>query len=83
MSLNPKTRTQTVEVLFNPSELSGLDSICQSFGIARSTFLRGLSNNAVRTHGTSQAHQQESRRCPGPGRAAGRARGVTTSRRHL
>jgi hypothetical protein len=83
MSLNPKTRTECVEVLFNPAELSGLDRICQSFGIARSTFLRGLSNNAVRTHGTSQAQRPESRRCPGPGRAAGRARGVTTARRHL
>jgi len=83
MSLNPKTRTETVEVLFNPGELSGLDSICQAFGIARSTFLRGLSNNAVLTHGTPQARGPESRRCPGPGRAAGRARGVTTSRRHL
>lgn len=83
MSLNPKTRTETVEVLFNPAELSGLDRICQSFGIARSTFLRGLSNNAVRTHGSGMPHGKESRHCPGPGRAAGRARGMTTNRRHL
>ena len=83
MSLNPNARTETVEVLLSPTELSGLDIVCKAFGIARSTFLRGLSNNAVRTHGTAQQHGRESRRCPGPGRAAGRARGVATSRRHL
>ncbi len=83
MSLNPATRTETVEVLFNPAELSGLDRVCQAFGMARSTFLRGLSNNAVRTHGTGPATVRESRGCPGPGRQAGRARGVSNGRRHL
>lgn len=83
MSLNPNARTECVEVLLNPSELSGLDRVCQAFGMARSTFLRGLSNNAVRTHGTAMPGGKESRHCPGPGRAAARARGVSTSRRHL
>lgn len=83
MSLNPNTRTETVEVLLNPTELAGLDRVCQMFGLARSTFLRGLSNNAVRTHGTAQPNGRESRHCPGPGRAAGRARGMTNARRHL
>lgn len=83
MSLNPNARTECVEVLFNPAELSSLDRICQAFGMARSTFLRGLSNNAVRTHGTAGPRGRESRHCPGPGRPAGRARGVSNSRRHL
>lgn len=83
MSLNPNARTETVEVLLSPTELSGLDLVCKAFGMARSTFLRGLSNNAVRTHGTATPHGKESRHCPGRGRPAGRARGVTTSRRHL
>lgn len=83
MSLNPNTRTECVEVLFNPAELSGLDKICQAFGMARSTFLRGLSNNAVRTHGTAPVVGKESRHCPGPGRPAVRARGISSARRHL
>jgi hypothetical protein len=84
MSLNPKTRTECVEVLMNPAELSGLDRICQSFGMARSTFLRGLSNSAVRTHGTAPSFSGESRGCRGPGRMASRAsavKGATYGRR--
>jgi hypothetical protein len=83
MSHNPATRTETVEVLFNPAELSGLDRICQAFGMARSTFLRGLSNNAVRTHGTTPPRGRESRGCPGPGRLAGRAGSAKAVRRNL
>lgn len=83
MSLNPKTRTECVEVLFNPAELSGLDRICQAFGIGRSTFLRGLGNTAVRTHGTAPPRERESRGCRGPGRSANRASGVTSARKHL
>lgn len=80
MSLNPKTRTECVEVLMNPAELSGLDRVCQAFGMARSTFLRGLSNNAVRMHGTTAPPSRESRGCRGPGRPASRARGVMARR---
>ena len=83
MSLNPATRTETVEVLFNPDELAGLDMIRKLFGIGRSTLLRGLTNSVVQAHGTNPSRKGESRTCPGPGRAAGRARGVCNGRRHL
>lgn len=75
MSLNPATRTETVEVLFNPDELAGLDMIRKLFGIGRSTLLRGLSNSVVQSHGTNAPRRGESRGCPGVGRPASRARG--------
>lgn len=87
MSLNPNTRTVTVEVLLNEGEAAGLDAI--RGGLGRSPFLRSLYHAAakaassVRTHGTAGVRHPESRHCPGPGRQAGRARGVSTSRRHL
>lgn len=82
MSLNPATRTECVEVLFNPDELAGLDQLRAIFGIGRSTFLRGLTN-AVRTHGTAPPRMRESRGCRGPGRPGNRASSVTNGRRHL
>ena len=84
MSLNPATRTETVEVLFNPDELAGLDTIRKLFGIGRSTFLRGLSNSVVQSHGTNRPPKGESRGCPGAGRPASRARASNGSvRRNL
>jgi hypothetical protein len=87
MSLNPATRTVTVEVLLNEGEVAGLDAI--RGGLGRSPFLRSLYHAAaqaastVRTHGTTPPRGRESRGCPGPGRLAGRARGVSNGRRHL
>ncbi len=87
MSLNPNTRTVTVEVLLNEGEAAGLDAI--RGGLGRSPFLRNLFHaaakaaSAPRTHGTAQTYGRESRGCPGPGRPAGRARGVSNGRRHL
>lgn len=69
MSLNPATRTAVVEVLFNPAELFNLDSLRN--GMARSTFLRSLSNNAAHGHGTAPPPSKESRGCRGPGRTMG------------
>jgi hypothetical protein len=80
MSLNPATRTTTVEVLMNECEVAGLDAIRGSLG--RSPFLRSLVDAAaraastVRTHGTAQPAHKESRQCPGRGRQACRARGA-------
>lgn len=71
MSLNPATRTAVVEVLFNPGELSVLDKIRN--GMARSTFLRSLSNNAAHGHGMAPPKGRESRGCRGVGRPANRA----------
>lgn len=76
MSLNPATRTEKVEVLFNPDELAGLDAIRKLFGIGRSTLLRGISNSVVDAHRTAPPPGRESGGCPGPGRLAGRSRGA-------
>ena len=83
MSLNPATRIETVEVKMNPEELASLDGLRKLFGLGRSPFLRALSNVAAHTHGMAPPPGRESLRCPGPGRAASRARGVTNGRRHL
>lgn len=78
MSLNPATRTAVVEVLFNPGELSALDRIRN--GMARSTFLRALSNNVAHGNGKAPPPVKESRGCRGIGRPASRASGVNVRR---
>lgn len=83
MSLNPNTRTECLETLLNPAEMTGFTQLSKLLGLSKSALNRSLINSAVRTHGTAQPRALESRGCPGPGRAAGRARGVTTGRRHL
>lgn len=87
MSLNPATRTVPVEVLLNEGETANLDAL--RGGLGRSPFFRSLlyaaaqAATAVRTHGTTPPRGRESRGCPGPGRMAGRTRGVSNGRRHL
>jgi hypothetical protein len=81
--MNHEARTETVEVLFNPAELTGLTNLCKALGVAKSTFLRSLSNTQVRTHGMPASSQKESRRCPGAGRVACRAGARAGMRRHL
>lgn len=83
MSLNPNTRTECLETLLNPAEMNGFTQLSKLLGLSKSALNRSLINNAVRTHGTAQPGVRESRGCPGPGRAAGRARGINTGRRHL
>jgi hypothetical protein len=61
--MNPKARTECVEVLFNPAELDLLDLVRN--GLARSTFLRNLSNEAARRNGSPPDRPKESRACPG------------------
>ncbi len=80
MSLNPNTRTECVEVLFNPAELSGLNAFCKALGIAKSTFLRGLANQQVRPDGMRPASQPQSRACRGVGRQASRGHGFQARR---
>ena len=81
MSLNPNTRTECVEVLFNPAELSGLNAFCKALGIAKSTFLRGLANQQVRPDGMRPVRPQQSRPCRGMGKAASRGVGFQERRR--
>lgn len=83
MSLNPNTRTETVEVLFNLAELADLNGFCKSLGIAKSTFLRGLANQQVRPHGSRPASPKESRACRGMGIPASRGRGFQMQRRQV
>lgn len=83
MSLNPNTRTECLETLLNPKEMNGFAALCRLLGVSKSAYNRSLINNAVRTHGTAAPRGKESRGCPGPGRAAGRARGIDNGRRHL
>jgi hypothetical protein len=61
-------------VLFNPAELFNLDRIRN--GMARSTFLRSLSNNAAHGNGKAPPPARESRHCRGVGRPASRAGGA-------
>ena len=68
--MNPNTRTECVEVLFNQAELRGLDAIRGALG--RSPFIRSLCHAAGRTHGKPPAPPKESRGCRGVGRAASR-----------
>lgn len=72
--MNPNARTECVEVLFNPAELSGLDAIRGALG--RSPFIRSLCHAAGRTHGKPPAGPKESRGCRGmrPASRAGMAR---------
>jgi len=79
--MNHAARIGTVEVKLNDAEISLLDQI--RGGVGRSPFLRDLMHKAARTHAMPPAKPKESRGCPGPGRLAGRARGVTNGRRHL
>lgn len=81
--MNPNTRTECVEVLMNPSELSGLEAICKALGVAKSTFLRGLSNTAVRTHGMAPPPSRESRGCRVRQPIANRASAALSVRRRV
>jgi hypothetical protein len=79
--MNHAARIGTVEVKLNDDELSLLDQL--RGGLGRSPFFRDLMHKAARTNGKPPVTQKESRHCPGPGRVANRARGVSNGRRHL
>lgn len=83
MSLNPATRTECLETLLSPKEMSGFSALSKLLGISKSALNRSLINNAVRTHGTTPPPPRESRGCRGPVRPANRASGVCNGRRHL
>lgn len=84
MSLNPAVRTETLETLLNPEELSGFTALSRLLGISKSALNRALINSAVRTHGMSPPPAREPRGCRGPGRLASRARGANgNGRRNL
>lgn len=80
MSLNPAVRTECLETLLNPAEMTGFTALSQLLGLSKSALNRSLINSAVRTHGMGQPPGRESRGCRGPGRPACRARGVTARR---
>jgi hypothetical protein len=79
--MNHAARIATVEVKLNDDEMSLLDQI--RGGLGRSPFFRDLMHKAARTHAMPRERPKEARGCPGPGRLAGRARGVSNGRRHL
>ena len=79
--MNQKARTETIEVLLNPEEVTTLDSV--RAGLGRSPFLRNLLHLAARTHGMPPSAPKESRHCRGAGRAASRASAGGVMRRNL
>jgi hypothetical protein len=83
MSLNPSVRTETLETLLNPAEMSGFTALSKLLGISKSALNRSLINSAVRTHGMAPPPNRESRGCRGPGRLANRASGAKGVRRNL
>ncbi|TWI69034.1 hypothetical protein IP91_00099 [Pseudoduganella lurida] len=86
MSLNPRTRTECLETLLSPTEMTGFAGLCNLLGVSKSAHSRSLINNAVRTHGISQVPKGESRGCPGQGRMPSRAsavKGMVSARRNF
>jgi hypothetical protein len=86
MSLNPNVRTEVLETLLNPEELSGFTALSKLLGISKSALNRCLINNAVRTNGIAPPPSRESRGCRGVGRPANRAsggKGLSSARRNL
>lgn len=79
--MNPNARINCVEVLYNDAELSSLTHLCKSLGVAKSTFLRDLSNKQIREHSKPLVMAMESRRCPGVGKQASRSARVGGMRR--
>ena len=84
MSLNPAVRTEVLETLLNPAEMTGFTALSKLLGISKSALNRSLINSAVRTHGMAPPPGRESRGCRGIGRPASRAGGAKGAmRRHL
>jgi hypothetical protein len=84
MSLNPDVRTEVLETLLNPKEMSGLTALSKLLGLSKSALNRSLINSAVSTHGMASPAVFESRGCPGVGRPscrAGGAKGAKNMRR--
>lgn len=73
MSLNPNVRTEVLETLLNPKELSEFTALSKLLGISKSALNRCLINSAVRTNGIAPPPSRESRGCRGVGRPASRA----------
>lgn len=82
-ALDDNTRINRVEVLVSDKEKRSAKEVARAAGLGLSAWYRSLGNEAIRRHGTGPAPGKESRHCPGPGRPAVRARGVSTARRHL
>lgn len=83
MSLNPAVRTECLETLLNPAEMSGFTKLSQLLGLSKSALNRSLINSAVRTHGMAPPPSRESRGCRGAGRMANRASSPKGARRNL
>jgi hypothetical protein len=75
MSLNPNVRTEVLETLLNPMELSGFAALSKLLGLSKSALNRSLINSAVQSHGMAPPPSRESRGCRGVGRPASRAGG--------
>lgn len=68
--MTAETRTITIEVLLNSTEVTYLDHL--RAGLGRSPFVRQLIHAAARTDGKAPPQRKESRGCRGPGRPASR-----------
>lgn len=81
--MNPNVRTECLETLLNPLEMSGFAKLCQMLGVSKSAFNRSLINNAVRTHGMAPPPSRESRGCRGQRPPANRASAGLSVRRRV
>ncbi len=79
--MTTETRTITIEVLLNPTEVSCLDRL--RGGLGRSPFFRQLIHTAARTDGKAPPPRKESRGCRGPGRPASRGGAGVCGRRQV
>jgi hypothetical protein len=72
--MNPNTRTKCIETMANAAEHQSYLIRSASLGMGVSTWLRWLGNADVRRHGSEAPPARESRKCPGIGKPASRAR---------
>lgn len=79
--MTTETRTITIEVLLNSTEVTYLDSL--RAGLGRSPFVRQLIHSAARTDGKAPPQRKESRGCRGPGRPASRGGASAFQRRQV
>ena len=82
-AIEDHARINRVEVLVSDKEKRTAKEVAKAAGLGLSAWYRSLGNEAIRRHGTGPVPAKESRHCPGRGRPASRASGVTSARRHL
>lgn len=83
MSLNPKTRYITAEILLNKMEKKDAVSVSTELGMGLSTWYRNLGIEAVRAHRSPPPAHKEPRVCRGVGKPASRGAGFMAQRRQV